>query len=134
MNDCLVTNQLADRIGRNVISALLGKELYEASGSPYLVRHLLLDGACLLLLSAAAYPLMVIKKWKKKKRTGRLAVLDAARHGLAPLLLLCLPRIVGVPMWVVWYFVRDLCIVLLISAGLLFSVGIYKFYYIKHSG
>ena len=41
---------------------------------------------------------------------------------------------VGVPMWVVWYFVRDLCVVLLISAGLLFSVGIYKFYYIKHSG
>lgn len=80
MNDCLVTNQLADRIGRNVISALLGKELYEASGSPYLVRHLLLDGACLLLLSAAAYPLMVIKKWKKKKRTGRLAVVDAARR------------------------------------------------------
>ena len=134
MNDYLVTNQLTDRIGRNVISALLGKEPHEASGSPYLVRHLLLDGAYLLLLSAAAYPLMVIKKWKKKKRTGRLAALDAARHGLVPLLLLCLPRMVGVPMWVVWYFVRDLCIVLLISAGLLFSVGIYKFYYIKHSG
>ena len=45
MNDYLVTNQLADIISKNVIFALLGREQYDVSGSPYTERHLLLNVA-----------------------------------------------------------------------------------------
>lgn len=128
MNDYLVTNQLADIISKNVILALLNKEQYEVSGNPYIVRHLLLDGAYLTLIVTAIYPIMTIRKWKKKKRTKGLVIFDIVRHGILPLLLFCLPYVVGIPIWVVWYFVKDLCIVLLISSSLLFALGIYKIF------
>lgn len=132
MNDYLVTNQLADIISKNVIFALLGKEQYKVSGNPYIVRHLLLNGAYFALLTIAVYPIATIKKWKKKKQTRCLIVFDITRHGILPFLLLCLPNMGGVPIWVVWYFVKDLCVVLLASSGLLFSVGLYKIFYRKH--
>lgn len=132
MNDYLVTNQLADIISKNVILTLLGKEQYTISGNPYIVRHLLLNGAYFALWIMALYPMATIKKWKKKKRTNRLIIFDITRHGLLPLLLLGLPQMAGVPIWVVWYFVRDLCVVLLVSSGLLFSVGLYKIFYGMH--
>lgn len=128
-NDYLVTNQLADIISKNVIFALLGKEQYEVSGNPYIARHLLLNGAYLALVATAVYPIAMIRKWKKKKQTRRLIIFDIVRHGILPLLLLCLPYIVGIPIWVVWHFVKDLCIVLLLSSSLLFIVGIYKISY-----
>lgn len=132
MNDYLVTNQLADIISKNVIFALLGKEQYEVSGNPYIVRHLLLNGAYFALLITAVYPIATIKRWKKKKRTNPLIAFDFIRHGILPLLLLCLPEMVGVPIWVVWYFVKDVCIVLLVSSSLLFLVGLYKIFYRMH--
>ena len=126
MNDYLVTNQLADIISKNVIFALLGREQYDISGSPYIVRHLLLNGAYLALVAAAVYPIATIRKWKKKKQTTRLILFDITRHGILPLLLLCLPYMVDIPLWVVWYFVKDLFIVLLVNSSLLLVVGIYK--------
>lgn len=129
MNDYLVASQMVDMISKNVIAALAGKEPYQVSGDPYTVRHLLLDGAYAVLLATACYPIAGIKKWKKKKQTNRLTAFDIARHGVLPLLLLCLPEMAGVPIWVVWYFVKDLCVVLLVGAGLLFSAGIYKLFY-----
>ena len=53
MNDYLVTNQLADIISKNVIFAIWGKEQYKVSGNPYIVRHLLLNGAYFALLKTA---------------------------------------------------------------------------------
>lgn len=93
MNDYLVTNQLADIISKNVIFAILDKEQYKVSGNPYIVRHLLLNGAYFALLTTAVYPIATIKKWKKKKRTKPLTAFAIIRHGILPLLLLCLPEI-----------------------------------------
>ena len=47
-------------------------------------------------------------------------------HVILPIILLLLPYLVGVPLWVVWYFVKDLFFVLVVSAFLLLSTGIYK--------
>ena len=129
MNDYLVTNQLADIISQNVIFALLGREQYDISGSPYIVRHLLLNGAYLALVAVAVYPIATIRKWKKKKQTTRLILFDITRHGILPLLLLCLPYMVGIPLWVVWYFVKDLFIVLLLNSSLLLVIGLYKIFF-----
>ncbi len=126
MNDYLVTNQLADIISKNVIFALLGREQCDISGYPYIVRHLLLNGTYLALAATAVYPIATIRKWKKKKRTTKLIILDIMRHGIFPLLLLCLPYIAGVPLWVIWYFVKDLFIVLLVNSSLLLVMGLYK--------
>ena len=126
VNDYPVTNQLADIISKNVIFALLGREQYDISGSPYIVRHLLLNGAYLALVAVAVYPIATIRKWKKKKQTTRLILFDITRHGILPLLLLCLPYMVGIPLWVVWYFVKDLFLVLLVNSSLLLVMGLYK--------
>lgn len=130
MNDYLVTNQLADMISKNVIVSLLGRETCDISGSPYIVRHLLLNGAYLALTATAVYPIATIRKWKKTKRTTKWKkkriILDIIRHGILPLLLLCLPYIAGVPLWVVWYFVKDLFLVLLVNSSLLLVMGLYK--------
>jgi AcrR family transcriptional regulator len=88
--------------------------------------HLLLNGAYLALVAVAVYPIATIRKWKKKKQTTRLILFDITRHGILPLLLLCLPYMVGIPLWVVWYFVKDLFLVLLVNSSLLLVMGLYK--------
>lgn len=90
------------------------------------------EWAYFALLTTAVYPIATIKKWKKKKRTNSLTAFDIIRHGILPLLFLCLPEMIGVPIWVVWYFVKDVCVVLLVSSSLLFSVRIYKIFYRIH--
>jgi len=82
--------------------------------------------AYLVLVAAAVYPIATIRKWKKKKQTTRLILFDITRHGILPLLLLCLPYMVGIPLWVVWYFVKDLFLVLLVNSSLLLVMGLYK--------
>lgn len=129
MNDYLVTNQLADIISKNVIFALLGREPCALSGHPYIVRHLLLNGIYLALAATAVYPIATIRKWKKKKRTTKWIIFDIIRHGILPLLLLCLPYIAGVPLWVIWYFVKDLFLVLLVNSCLLLIMGLYKLFF-----
>ncbi len=109
-----------------MIFALWGREQYDVSGSLYTVKHLLLNVAYLVLVAAAVYPIATIRKWKKKKQTTRLILFDITRHGILPLLLLCLPYMVGIPLWVVWYFVKDLFVVLLVNSSLLLVMGLYK--------
>ena len=113
-----------------MIFALWGREQYDVSGSLYTVKHLLLNVAYLVLVAAAVYPIATIRKWKKTKRTTKWKkkriILDIIRHGILPLLLLCLPYIAGVPLWVVWYFVKDLFLVLLVNSSLLWVMGLYK--------
>lgn len=128
MNDYLVANQLADIISENVIAAILGNEEYKVSGNPYLTGHFLLNMAYFALITASVYPIATIKKWKEKKHTKGLAAFDIARHGILPVLLISLPYMLGIPIWVVWDFVRDLCIVLLVSAAFLLAGGIYKIF------
>lgn len=122
MNDYLVTNQLAG----NMVMPLLGEPQTEVAGNPYIRNHLLYDLLYLLLLALALYPLLTIKKWQKKAQKKSLLILDVIRHGVFPVLLICLPYLLGIPMWVIWFFVKDLCIVLCTSAVFLLAVGIYK--------
>lgn len=126
MNDYLVANQLTDIISQNVILSLSGREQHEISGNPYITRHLILDTAYLAVMAVAIYPIATIEKWKKRKQTKSVIFFDIIRHGVLPLLLFSLPYMAGVPIWVVWYFVKDLCIVLLAGSSLLLTVGIYK--------
>ena len=125
MNDYLVGNQLADSVCKNVLLILLGEEPCDVSGSSYLAGHLLLNVIYSAFATAAIYPIAAIRKWKKKERTAKGVVFDILRHG-AMSLLLCAPYLAGVPLWVVWYFVKDMFLVLLISAGLLWAAGLYK--------
>ena len=106
-----------------MIFALWGREQYDVSGSLYTVKHLLLNVAYLVLVAAAVYPIATIRK---KKQTTRLILFDIIRHGILPLLLLCLPYMVSIPLWVVWYFVKDLFLVLLVNSSLLLVMGLYK--------
>ncbi|MCM1263593.1 MAG: beta-lactamase family protein [Butyrivibrio sp.] len=52
--------------------------------------------------------------------------IDIMRHIVIPIILLCIPLIVGIPFKVIWLFVKDLCLVLYINAGILITIGIYK--------
>ncbi len=81
------------------------------------------------------YPIIALKKWKAKAVTQKSIALDILRHGVFPLLLLALPYILGSPLWLVWYFVKDLFLVLVISAALLILTGCYKLIYrLKSTG
>lgn len=126
MNDYLVANQLVNQLRLNAIGLLLEKETQTVSGTPYLTGHFLLDGIYLALLAIAGYPAASLRKWKKRRRTKAGIAFDLARHGILPMVLIFLPWMVGVPIGLVWYFVKDLSMVLLGSAVLLLAVGIYK--------
>ncbi len=127
MNDYLVGNDLLG----NCTVPFLGGGRKEVSGNPYLEKHLQLDLIYLLILILALYPLVSIKHWRKKKHTKGLLVFDIVRHGIFPIILVAIPNLIGIPMWVVWYYVKDLCIVLIASASILAAVGIYKIIYLK---
>lgn len=127
MNDYLVTNQLAG----DMIMPLFGEEQTGRTGNPYVKSHLLYDLIYILILAVAIYPLAGIKRWQKKDKKKGLLALDIIRHAFLPVILICLPYLLGVPVWVVWFFVKDLCIVLFTSAVLLLAVGIYKIVYIS---
>lgn len=122
MNDYLVGNNLIN----NIIMHLLGKEMTEASGNLYINYHTLLNLCYLLVILVAVFPILFIRRWRKKNHTKKQIVIDIFTHVILPIILLLLPYLVGVPLWVVWYFVKDLFFVLVVSAFLLLSTGIYK--------
>ena len=109
-----------------VLLHLLGEDLAQGADNRYLLSHMVLNLCFLLVLFLAALPLLLLGKWRKKKHTKKQIAIDAAVHAMLSALLLLLPRFVGVPLWVVWYFVRDVFFVLVISAFLLLSAGLYK--------
>ena len=121
-NDYLVGNNLMN----TVLLHLLGEDLAQGADNRYLLSHMVLNLCFLLVLFLAALPLLLLGKWRKKKHTKKQIAIDAAVHAMLSALLLLLPRFVGVPLWVVWYFVRDVFFVLVISAFLLQSAGLYK--------
>lgn len=128
-NDCFVGNSILG----NVIMPLLGEEKQEFSVNPYIGYHIIIDLIYLLLLIIAIYPLISIGRRKKMKHTKKLAAADIIRHGILPVILLGLSGFLGVPLWVVWYFVKDLFIVLTVSAALLLGTGVYKAaFFIRH--
>ena len=125
MNDYLVDNNMLG----NVIMPLLGGDRQEFSGNPYIRYHLLLDLIFLLILAIAVTPVITLKSWKNRNQTIKRTILDIARHGLLPAIMICLPTIIGVPFWVIWYFVKDLFLVVVTSTVLLLGIGIFKLIY-----
>ena len=92
----------------------------------YINYHTLLNLCYLLVIIVAVFPILFIRRWRKKNHTKKQIVIDIFTHVILPIILLLLPYLVGVPLWVVWYFVKDLFFVLVVSAFLLLSTGIYK--------
>ena len=122
MNDYFVDNNLIN----NIIMPLLGEETSEVSDNLYIKYHILLNLFYLLIMLIAVFPILFIRRWRKKNHTKKQIVIDILTHVILPIILLLLPYLLGVPLWVVWYFVKDLFFVLVVSAFLLLSTGIYK--------
>ncbi|MCM1119293.1 MAG: hypothetical protein NC543_08035 [bacterium] len=79
---------------------LLGEERVALSEHAYLLFHILIDLVYLAL--------------------------DTVRHMVFPAVLLALPSILGSPLWLVRYFVKDLFLVLILACVVSFGTGIYK--------
>lgn len=126
MNDYLVTNNLLE----DIVKPILGEEKPNVPDHLYLKNHLVFDVIYLVATIIAIYPIVTIKKWKNKNKTKKLYILDIARHLIFPLLLILLPIVINVPFWVIWNFVRDLALILIINSILMFSTGIYKIGYL----
>ncbi len=122
MNDYLVDNNLLG----NIILPLLGEEKVSLPNHAYTLFHLLIDIVYLIIVFIAVYPVVSIKRWKNKPKTRGLLIFDILRHGIFPVFLLALPYILGSPLWLVWYFVKDLFLVLTLSSTILLGAGIYK--------
>lgn len=122
MNDYLVGNNLLG----NIIMPLLGEEKASLPGNAYLLFHALIDLVYLLIVAIAVYPLVTLKKWRKKAHTKRSMILDILRHAVLPILLLALPIMLDTPYRIVCLFVKDLLIVLVTSSTVLIVTGVIK--------
>lgn len=129
MNDYLVTNNLLE----DIVKPLLGEEKPEVSNNLYIINHLLIDAIYIVITIIALYPIITIKSWKNKNKTKKLYIIDIARHLLLPILLLLIPTIISVPFWVIWDFVKDLALILIINSILMLSTGIYKIGYLLNN-
>lgn len=121
MNDYLVGNNLLG----NVVMPLIG-EKQQNMPNLYVILHLLIDIVSLLLFLVSIYSAVTIKKGNKKEKKIKLFVTDGIRHIVLPTILLCIPLITGTPVKVLWLFVKDLCFVIYINAGILIIVGVVK--------
>ena len=121
MNDYLVCNNL---IG-NIVNPLIGEERQELPDL-YIILHLAIDAICFLLCFVSIYSIAAIVQWNKKEKKSKTYVIDSICHIGLPMILLCLPLIVGTPFRVLWLFVKDLYLVLYVNAGILIAVGVYK--------
>lgn len=131
MNDYLVGNQLLD----GLISPIFKEDSRRGSFNPYVLNHCIIDIICLMILVLTLYPFLTMTKWKsriekKSMDRKRIGMRDWIFHLLIPLAILSLPLIIKTPYWVIYYFVKDVFFVLLISAKLLFLLGIYKIRYL----
>lgn len=122
MNDYLVNNNMLG----NIVRPLLGGEKQDMSANTYWLYHGLIDAFYLLIIMIAVWPLLFIKKWKKKPHGKKTIALDIVRHMILPMILIMFPYILGFPLWVVYYYVKDLFMVLIISSVILVGTGIYK--------
>lgn len=125
-NDYLVTNNLLS----NIVMPLLGEEKQEMSGNPYIRTHTLINIMYFIVTIIGLYPIITINRWKKKNKTKLMLVIDIIRHIIIPMLLILIPTIIKIPIWVIWYFVKDLCMVLIINTILMILTGVYKIGYL----
>lgn len=131
MNDYLGANNLVNTIDQDIVSIITGKEPIGFSKYQYIKTHFLLDAIYLSVFLVALFPLVFIKRYKKKlalSKKLKTIILILSQHVLLPMALLLIPRLLSTPMWVVRYFVPDLFIVLIVSASLLLAGGLIKIY------
>lgn len=119
MNDYLVCNNLIN----NIINPLIGEERQNYPNL-YVILHLVIDVICFLLCFISVHSIATIGQWTKKENIN--FIIDGLRHILLPIFLLCIPLITGTPIRVLWLFVKDLCLLLYLNAGILIIVGVYK--------
>lgn len=122
MNDYLVANNLLG----NIVLPLIGEEKVSLPNHAYVLFHILIDLIYFAIVFIAVYPAISIKKWKNKPKTKGSLMLDIMRHGIFPAILLAIPYILGSPLWLVWFFVKDLFLVLTLSSAILIGTGVYK--------
>ena len=128
-NDYFVSNNMMSTIGESIISIFMGEEPIELSGMNYVISHLLIDIAYLVVFLVSILPLVFIKRWfskAKRKKKSNVMLTGSILHLVFPTLLLLLPAFIGVPFFVVRGFVPDLFITLIVSALLSYAVGIVK--------
>ena len=119
MNDYLVCNNLIN----NIINPLIGEERQNYPNL-YVILHLVIDVICFLLCFISVHSIATIGQWTKKENIN--FIIDGLRHILLPIFLLCIPLITGTPIRILWLFVKDLCLLLYLNAGILIIVGVYK--------
>ena len=129
-NDYFVGKDLMDRIDWGVALLLMGDEPNRISGSEYVTRHLLYDFIYLVVFVISVLPICLLYFYKKRLKTGNLALKIAALvvlHLLLPIFILLLSQIVfSTPLWVVRAFVPDMFTTIVVSATMLFVGGIIK--------
>lgn len=129
-NDYFVGKDLMDRIDWGVPLIFMGDKPNQISGSEYVTRHLLYDLIYLVVFAISVLPLCLLHIYKKRLKTGNLALkitLLVLLHLLLPTFILLLSQIVfATPLWVVCAFVPDMFTTIVISAILLFVGGIIK--------
>ena len=131
-NDEFVTNSLMDNAIWNSLAIIKGEPTKEISHSAYIVRHAVLDVLYLLMFAVSLF--ILIKAIKTKdgiKPVGaakvKAVIFNVAAYVLWPLFLLTAIKIfVDTPLWVVRQFVPDLYFVILISAAMALTGGIFK--------
>lgn len=92
----------------------------------YWLYHGLIDAIYLLIVMIGVWPILFIGKWKKKTYGKKAITLDVIRHIILPILFCGFSSILGIPLWVVFYFVKDLFMVIVISSIILAGTGVYK--------
>lgn len=130
-NDYLVSKDLMDRIDWGVALLLMGDdEPNQIGGNEYVLRHLLYDFICLAVFVTAILPLCFLGIYKKRLKTGNLALKITSLvvlHLLLPIFILLLSQIIwAVPLWVVCAFAPDIFTSIVVSSTLLFMGGIAK--------
>lgn len=129
-NDYLVGKDLMDRIDWGVALLLMGDEPNQIGKHEYVLRHLLYDFICLAVFVIAALPLCLLGVYKKRSKTGNLAIKITSLvvlHLLLPIFILLLSQIIwAAPLWVVYAFAPDIFTAITVSSALLFSGGVAK--------
>ncbi len=129
-NDYLVSKDFMDRIDWGVALLLMGDEPNQIGGNEYVLRHLLYDFICLAVFIIAILPLCLLGIYKKKLKTGNLALKIMSLvvlHLLLPIFILLLSQIIwAAPLWVVCAFAPDIFTAKVVSSTLLFMGGIAK--------
>ena len=122
MNDYLVDNGML----ANIVMPLLSGEKQDMPTNTYWLYHGLIDAIYLLIIMIAVCPILFMGKWKKKTYGKKAIALDVIIHMIFPILFCGFSSIFGIPLWVVFYFVKDLFMVIVISSIILAGTGVYK--------